>query len=399
MLGGADTQVHAIERAIGMGLEVITCDNRPGNPGHRIAHRSYTVSTTDVEGVLQLSRELEIDGILAYASDPGALTAAYVADRLSLPGDPLDAVRRAQDKLLLRTAQRAAGLPTPEYADTSDDTALAALVATCPGGIIVKPVDSSGSKGVTAVHPSAGPVALKDALQRAFAASRSGRTIAEGLWGVASAQFGGDVLVVDGQVLLGSLYDQVLSRCDGGSIPIGLLMPTSAPECAMAEAMRQTQVLISTLGLRGGVYNVEFRRDTRGVVTIIDFGARIGGNLSALGAQLYDGVDLAEASILLALGLPVPEARSNPSGLHVGRLVVHSMRPGVLSEVRLHPDLESMSQHVMISVRPGDPVRPYRTSADRLGIVVMASTDRRAIEAVFARPESFVEILLRGDLT
>lgn len=96
MLGGSDTQVHAIERARELGIRVVTCDNRPQNPGYPLADEYYEVSTTNLDGVLDLARRLRVDGVLAYASDPAALTAAYVVERLGLPGDPLESVRRTK---------------------------------------------------------------------------------------------------------------------------------------------------------------------------------------------------------------------------------------------------------------------------------------------------------------
>ncbi|MBK8614360.1 MAG: DegT/DnrJ/EryC1/StrS family aminotransferase [Flavobacteriales bacterium] len=87
MLGGADIQVTAIQRARELGYHAITCDYLPGNPGHRWADEYHEVSTTDLEGVLAIARRCGIHGISAYASDPAAVTAAYVCQQLGLPGD------------------------------------------------------------------------------------------------------------------------------------------------------------------------------------------------------------------------------------------------------------------------------------------------------------------------
>ena len=87
-LGGAPTQVPPIEYALKQGYYVITCDYLPDNPGHKLAHEYHNVSTTDKEDVLRLANSLGIDGIVAYASDPAAPTAAYVAEQLELPGNP-----------------------------------------------------------------------------------------------------------------------------------------------------------------------------------------------------------------------------------------------------------------------------------------------------------------------
>jgi hypothetical protein len=82
MLGGAYSQIPAIQYARAAGYHVLTCDYLPDNPGHQYAHQFFNVSTTDKEKVLHLAREMAIDGIVAYASDPSAPAAAYICDAL-----------------------------------------------------------------------------------------------------------------------------------------------------------------------------------------------------------------------------------------------------------------------------------------------------------------------------
>ena len=92
ILGGTLFQIPAIQYAKQQGYYVITCDYLPENPGHAYADEYHNVSTTDKESVLALSRQLAIDGILCFASDPAAPTAAYVSEQMGLPGNPLSKV-------------------------------------------------------------------------------------------------------------------------------------------------------------------------------------------------------------------------------------------------------------------------------------------------------------------
>ena len=84
MLGGSNFQVPSIITAKNEGHYVITCDYLPENPGHKYSDEYHNVSTTNFDAVLQLAEKLNIDGIVAYASDPAAPTAAYVAEKLGL---------------------------------------------------------------------------------------------------------------------------------------------------------------------------------------------------------------------------------------------------------------------------------------------------------------------------
>ena len=78
LLGGSAQQVVAIKTAHKLGFETILCDYLPDNPGKEVADHFFQVSTTDREDVLAVAQNMAIDGVLAYASDPAAPTAALL---------------------------------------------------------------------------------------------------------------------------------------------------------------------------------------------------------------------------------------------------------------------------------------------------------------------------------
>ena len=102
LLGGSAQQIVAIETAKRLGLYTVLCDYLPDNPGQYVADKFYLVSTTDKEAVLAAAQAEDVDGVLAYASDPAAPTAAYVAEKLNLPGSPYWAVNTLCCKDLFR---------------------------------------------------------------------------------------------------------------------------------------------------------------------------------------------------------------------------------------------------------------------------------------------------------
>ena len=85
LLGGSAQQVIAIETAKRLGFYTVLCDYLDDNPGQFAADKFYLVSTTDKEAVLKVAESEKIDGVMAYASDPAAPTAAYVAEKMGLP--------------------------------------------------------------------------------------------------------------------------------------------------------------------------------------------------------------------------------------------------------------------------------------------------------------------------
>ena len=89
LLGGIRYLLPAIEVAHKHGYHVITVDYLPENIAHQYSDEYYNVSIIDKEAVLQLAQELQIDGILSFAVDPGVVTAAYVAEKMGLPFTPV----------------------------------------------------------------------------------------------------------------------------------------------------------------------------------------------------------------------------------------------------------------------------------------------------------------------
>ena len=83
MLGGSHFQIPAIKYAKSAGYYVIVADYLNNNPGQKFADEYHNISIVDEEKILALTNKLKIDGILSYAADPGAPTAAYVAEKLN----------------------------------------------------------------------------------------------------------------------------------------------------------------------------------------------------------------------------------------------------------------------------------------------------------------------------
>ena len=148
MLGGSIYQTYAIKAAREMGYYVITCDYLPDNPGHKFAHEYHNVSTTDKEAVLALAKELKVDGVVAYASDPAAPTAAFVCEKLGLPTSPFKSVEILSKKHLFRQYLEEHGFNVPKARSYKTFEEAEKEIDGFKLPVMVKPVDSSGSKGI-----------------------------------------------------------------------------------------------------------------------------------------------------------------------------------------------------------------------------------------------------------
>ena len=150
-LGAAHHQCPAIRYAISRNYHVITLDNLPTNPGHKLAKESFNCSTTNKESVLEIARKNNIDGIVAYASDPAASTAAFVSDHLGLPGNPYESVKVLNNKDQWRRFLSINKFNVPKFLTVNSVCDLKNKLENFDFPVFVKPVDSSGSKGITEI--------------------------------------------------------------------------------------------------------------------------------------------------------------------------------------------------------------------------------------------------------
>ena len=223
LLGGSQQQVVAIEKAKQLGYEAVLCDYLPDNPGRLVADRFYQVSTTDKEAVMAVAVQEHVDGILAYASDPAAPTAAYVAEKLGLPGNPSRSVEILCNKDLFRQFLAEHGFHTPKAVSVLGTDCFPEELARMRWPLIVKPVDSSGSKGVSLVNSRE---QLQEKVDQAMAYSRCGRVILEEYVEMYGEQVAGDGLSVDGELVIACFGDDHFdAACDNPFVPVAATFP------------------------------------------------------------------------------------------------------------------------------------------------------------------------------
>jgi biotin carboxylase len=370
VLGGSPFQIPAIEHAVRLGHHVITCDYLPDNPGHAYAHESHNVSTTDRDGVLKLARERRVDGVLAFASDPAAYTAAYVADALGLPGLSVDAAGTLSNKAAFRAFLTRHGFKTPAFAAVT--TLLEARQAAADIGfpLMMKPTDSSGSKGVTRVT-NAGELAAAFAYAGEYA--RHPAVILEKFARRRGAQIAGDGLVVEGRVVFGCFGDEHFDGECCPHAPVGESFPGELGSEMRAELFRQLQRLFSLLAVRNLVFNLDAIVDAEGELLILEVGPRAGGHCIPTIIKAHTNVDLVDIAIRQALGVTVPAAayEARPSGAHA-TWVIHSRRAGTLRGLHVEDEVAPYVTDIELTVPLGSKVRPFISSRDILGHAMLA---------------------------
>lgn len=300
LLGGSAQQVIAIDTAKRLGLYTVLCDYLPDNPGQYHADRFYQTSTTDMEAVLKIAQDEGIDYVIAYASDPAAPTAAYVAETMGLPTNPYTAVETLCNKDLFREFLHSHGFNAPRSRGYASWEEASADISSYELPVIIKPVDSSGSKGATVMHDLTG---LKKAVDFAFSFSRSHRIIIEEFIEKKHPYLiGGDIFVSDGKVIQWGLMNCHRDSHVNPLVPVGKSYPPLLADEDLQAVKNTLQRLVTELGIRFGPMNVELIIDKKDRVFPIDIGPRSGGNMIPdLLGMIFD-CDVVEMSIRAAMG-------------------------------------------------------------------------------------------------
>lgn len=398
LLGGSAQQIVAIEMAKSLGYFTVLCDFLPDNPGQRYADVFYLVSTTDKEAVLEVARKEKIDGILAYASDPAAPTAAYVAERMGLPGNPYSAVETLCNKALFRSFLKEHGFCTPKAIGYTD---IAVAVGDIKNGeftfpLIVKPVDSSGSKGVGKIETLE---QAESALQYAMTFSREKQVIVEEYVEMYGYQIAGDGLSVDGKLVFRYFAnDHFDPLCVNPFVPISASFPYNMPESVQNKVHDEIQRLLTLLGMRTCTYNFDLRIDADYNVYLMEVAPRDGGNYIPQIIRYATGVDLVEYSVRAAMGekIAIPD-QPQPSG-YWAYYAVHSLRDGILDHIFIEPSVlqnNVVKNHIL--KHPGDKIMAFTGANTTLGILLMKFDNMEQMLHMMDHSHEWIQVILRQD--
>ena len=370
LLGGSAQQIIAIETAKKLGYYTVLCDYLPDNPGQYAADKFYLVSTTDKEAVLEVAQTERVDGVLAYASDPAAPTAAFVAEKMGLPGSPYESVEILCNKDKFRKFLEENNFCTPKAKGYMD---IGLALDDLKSGyfkypVIVKPVDSSGSKGVSRVD------CFEDAgqkLEYAISFSRNKKIIVEEFVEKFGYQIAGDGLSVNGKLVFRYFANDHFN--DNGVnpfVPISASFPYNMPQAVQNKIHNEIQRLLDMLHMQTTTYNFDMRIDADYNVYLMEVAPRDGGNYIPNVIKYATGIDLVECAVKAAMGEKIEIGNVHPSGYYA-YFAVHSLSDGILKEVHFSENGEKHIIENHLIKHSGDEIKAFTGANTTLGCLIM----------------------------
>lgn len=298
IIGASYLQVPLIKKAKDMGLETHVFAWQVGDEGEFIADYFYPISIIEKEEILQKCREIGIDGIVSIASDLATVTVNYVANELGLIGNSPECTYVSTNKRAMRERFEACGDPSPKSIciSTYDDLDESAKSLSYP--LIVKPVDRSGSRGVTLVNDAEN---LKRAIDFAWEQGFEKAAVVEEY--VTGEEFSVECISWKGR----HRFLTVTKKYTTGApsfIETGHMEPANISAETREKIEKVVFHALSSLGVTYGASHSEIKIREDGEIRIIEIGARMGGdNIGSSLVELTTRVDFVKAVIETAMGV------------------------------------------------------------------------------------------------
>lgn len=394
LLGGIRYLLPVIEAAHKQGYYVITADYIPDNIAHKYSDEYVNVSIIDKEAVLRVAREKQIDGIMSFGVDPGVVSASYVQQQMGLPSfGPYESVEILQNKDKFRAFLTEHGFNVPKakgYTKAEDATADANH---WEYPIIVKPTDAAGSKGVTRVDE---PSQLKAAVEYAFEKSLSGHIIIEDFIEKQGCSSDTDSFSEDGKLKFVSFCAQRFDlNATNPYTPAAYSWPSTFTKEQEAYLTNEIQRLITLLGMKTNVYNIETRVGTNGKPYIMELTPRGGGNRLCEMLRYATGVDMITAMTRYIVGDSVPFIEQKPYNGHWAEIILHADESGTFERLEISKDLPAEVVEEDLWVKNGDKVEGFEGANNAIGTLVLKFQTAEELEKAITNQRSWLNIVVK----
>lgn len=394
LLGGLRYLLPVIKAAHEQGYYVITADYIPNNIAHQYSDEYCNVSVVDKDAVLKAAQKLQIDGIMSFACDPGVIAASYVQNKMGLPSfGPFESIEILQNKDKFRTFLQKNGFNVPLSKGFDSIDAAMEEIYWYPWPVIVKPTDAAGSKGVTRVDRAED---LRPALEHAMNHSISGHIIVEEFIEKEGCSSDSDSISIDGKLAFVSFNAQRFDEnASNPFTPAAYTWPSTYTKEQEDYLTSEIQRLITLLGLKTVVYNIETRIGTNGKPYIMELTPRGGGNRLCEMLHYATGIDLITAITRTSVGDSVFNIGQKPYQGHWAEIILHADTNGVFDHIEIDKNLPANIIEKDIWVKKGDQVESFDGANNAIGTLVLKFEEENDMIKAISCQRDWLKVIVK----
>lgn len=253
----------------------------------------YEISITDKELILKKCREIQIDGVCWIGSDLANITVNYIAHHMKLIGNSLDCTRITTNKYLMRKHLGLRNVPIPQFNYVSN-CKINSDKLVYP--VIVKPVDRSGSRGISLVQSEEN---LRFAIDLALTESFSKEVLIEQF--ITGREFSVESISYRGEHKILQITEKFTTGSPG-FIERGHTCPARITEEEKSRIYDTVYKTLDAVEIENSAAHTELKINDQGEIYIIEIGSRMGGDF--IGSDLVfqsTGFDFTKAVISISM--------------------------------------------------------------------------------------------------
>lgn len=367
ILGASYLQLPLVLKAKEMGLEVYCFSWEEGAVCKEFADRFFPISAIDTDAILPICQELEIDGITSIASDAVVPTLNHIASVMGLIGNSPKRSSVLTNKYEMRKALSSSLSNVPLFKNIHSTRQLNECSDMLTGSfpVIVKPVDRSGSRGVTKVFKVE---ELSVAVERGIEESFSNEVVIESF--IEGVEYSVETISWKGRHHLLAITEKETT-----SAPYFVELAHHQPANLRVDLIEKVQETVfsslSTLGVDYGAGHSEIKITADEDIFVIEIAARMGGDFIGSNlVQLSTGYDFLKGVIEVALGNftdPVFGQKQNAGVYFLSKETEYLLE--VLDHLQKYPEVISSE----IFSRS---LSPVKSSSDRSGYFIYCGLEK-----------------------
>lgn len=384
IIGAGFLQSFVIKKARDIGYYTFAIDLNPNSIGFKYADEFSIIDIVDIEKCLNYAKSKNIDGVMTAATDYGVLSAAYIANKLGLPGLDYNIAKKIKDKYKVReilAENKIDGIE--QYFEVCNIQDLDRIKNSIKFPVLVKPCDGSGSKAVSKVDNF---LDLVDACKKAINASLVGKAFIEDF--IYGKEYGIESFVYKGKIYIFDIMKKYMTdHPDYAELGHSLSSSLNINRY-IRKIIKRT---LKALKINFGAVNIDVLIDNNKDIYIVDIGARMGGNL--IGSHIIPlgtGIDYLGNLIKAAVGDPL-DLKPKEVPINVASRIL-ALTPGKIIKL---PDFGDMKKKLKVDIyhhiNIGDTIREYHNNLDGCGYVLAIADSIEKAEERVEKAKRFID--------
>ncbi|WP_261303490.1 ATP-grasp domain-containing protein [Paenibacillus andongensis] len=356
-------QIPLIRKAKSKGIYTIAADMNNDAPGKFEADEFHPISTNNTNELLKLACQEDVSGVITNSDYPMRTTSS-ISQELGLIGlSPVTALI-ATNKLLLREILSESGILSPKFAKITKEADINYQVENIGLPFILKPVDSSASRGVFRIDHNE---EIKLAYEQSLLSSKNQILIMEQY--ITGNEYSVESITIKGKTKMIAITEKSTTGAPH-YVELGHIIPANLSHDRYEQIENLIKSALYAIGFSNGVAHTELKINDEGIF-IIEIGPRLGGDyITSDLVPLATGYDMLGNNINLILDEPIIEEISIN---RFAGIVFFTAPSGKLMEIRGLEFLRTNKKIVRYEffVGIGDIVSQLRSSLDRVGYAIV----------------------------